>query len=174
MSFPNRGEGGGVPHLGKIPTFSRFFFWGSFPNIFNLKLIYSIKVVFLLTFGGLQSRSWKSANCGNRIYSWLKFVFVTMCRNIHHSFIFHQPLCKCSPSGSVSLSLQYSRLVSLSPVWLFTNLQENQIETILYITIDIYNLHVLHLSRRMVLMKVLCNSNHFIYVFLEKKCQVDT
>ena len=24
MSFPNRGEGG-VPHLGKIPTFSRFF-----------------------------------------------------------------------------------------------------------------------------------------------------
>ena len=27
MSFPNRGEGGGGPHLGKIPTFSRFFFW---------------------------------------------------------------------------------------------------------------------------------------------------
>ena len=26
MSFPNRGEGGGVPHLGRIPTFSRCFF----------------------------------------------------------------------------------------------------------------------------------------------------
>ena len=25
MSFPNRGEEGGVPHLGKTPTFSRFF-----------------------------------------------------------------------------------------------------------------------------------------------------
>ena len=24
--LPNRGEGGGVPDLGKIPTFSRFFF----------------------------------------------------------------------------------------------------------------------------------------------------
>ena len=23
------GGGGGVPHLGKIPTFSRFFFWGA-------------------------------------------------------------------------------------------------------------------------------------------------
>ena len=29
VSFPNRGEGGGVPHLGKIPTFSRFFIWGA-------------------------------------------------------------------------------------------------------------------------------------------------
>ena len=29
MSFPNRGEVGGVPHLGKIPTFSRLFFWGA-------------------------------------------------------------------------------------------------------------------------------------------------
>ena len=26
MGFPNRGERGGAPHLGKIPTFSRFFF----------------------------------------------------------------------------------------------------------------------------------------------------
>ena len=25
MAFLNRGKGGGVPHLGKIPTFSRFF-----------------------------------------------------------------------------------------------------------------------------------------------------
>ena len=25
MSFPNRGEGGGAPHLGKISTFSLFF-----------------------------------------------------------------------------------------------------------------------------------------------------
>ena len=31
MSFPNRGEGG-VPHLGKIPTFSRFFYLGSVPK----------------------------------------------------------------------------------------------------------------------------------------------
>ena len=29
MGFPNGGEGGGVPHLGKIPTFSRYFFWGA-------------------------------------------------------------------------------------------------------------------------------------------------
>ena len=29
MGFPNRGGGGGVPHLGKIPTFSRFFFLGA-------------------------------------------------------------------------------------------------------------------------------------------------
>ena len=29
MGFPNRGEGGGVPYLGKIPTFSRLFFWGA-------------------------------------------------------------------------------------------------------------------------------------------------
>ena len=30
MGFPNGGEGGGgVPHLGKIPTFSRFFIWGA-------------------------------------------------------------------------------------------------------------------------------------------------
>ena len=26
MGFPNGGEGGGVPHWGKIPTFSRYFF----------------------------------------------------------------------------------------------------------------------------------------------------
>ena len=25
--IPKQGGGGGVPHLGKIPTFSRFFFW---------------------------------------------------------------------------------------------------------------------------------------------------
>ena len=25
MGFPNRGEGGGVPDMGKIPTFSSFF-----------------------------------------------------------------------------------------------------------------------------------------------------
>ena len=31
MSFPNRGEGGGGHPLGKIPTFSRFFF-GNVPN----------------------------------------------------------------------------------------------------------------------------------------------
>ena len=32
MGFPNRGEGGrGVPDLGKIPTFSRFFFLDNIP-----------------------------------------------------------------------------------------------------------------------------------------------
>ena len=25
--IPKQGGGGGAPHLGKIPTFSRFFFW---------------------------------------------------------------------------------------------------------------------------------------------------
>ena len=30
--IPKQGGGGGVPHLGKIPTFSRFFFFGNVPN----------------------------------------------------------------------------------------------------------------------------------------------
>ena len=37
MGFPNGGEGGGGPHLGKIPTFSRFFIWGA-----SLTIRYSI------------------------------------------------------------------------------------------------------------------------------------
>ena len=36
MSFPNRGEGGGAPHLGKIPTFSRFFFLGASLRLINI------------------------------------------------------------------------------------------------------------------------------------------
>ena len=36
MAFPNRGEGGGVPHWGKIPTFSRFFFWGASLSLVTL------------------------------------------------------------------------------------------------------------------------------------------
>ena len=65
MSFPNRGEGGGVPHLGKIPTFSSFFIWGAslravsreyFLDVYHCSLT-PYTAVHISTRGGLKTFS---------------------------------------------------------------------------------------------------------------------
>ena len=40
--IPKQGGGGGVPHLGKIPTFSRFFFLGA-----SLMMLCLINIVYV-------------------------------------------------------------------------------------------------------------------------------
>ena len=115
-----------------------------------------------MTFGGLQCRSWKSANCGNRIYSNLYLRLCVETFTILSSFI-----SLCASVHQVAVSLSLCNTLVLFICHLFDCSQTcRRIKSKLYITIDVYNLHVLHLSR-MVLMMVLINSNDFIFVFLE-------
>ena len=70
MSFPNR-EGGGVPHLGKIPTFSRFFFLAtSLTKEKNLKKVLlqsCILFVHSLAYHYKQQEKQKGKKVGNNI-----------------------------------------------------------------------------------------------------------
>ena len=69
MSFPNRGEGG-VPYLGKIPTFSRFFF-GNVPKVSSRTIKFK-RINFLLN-TALDFGFLKPYNCNIHAHILLKY-----------------------------------------------------------------------------------------------------